>query len=168
MAGIIILFNASVILLFAIIYMMGRSIGWVERWDGFVFSEEQVIFWDWVLASVFMMASFGVGIAGGIVSIRGTRFHLAIVSAVMLLISSIIISLDFRTWEGDPFGEVAFVLVLAIVPLALLMLSKYGFTAPLPRTRDGLPIYGADNYGWDASGPGDGTLAGPGRGGMGP
>jgi len=167
-AGIIILFNASIILIFAIIYLVDRSVGWEVQGSGWDTWEERVIYWDWVLASVFMMASFGAGVAGGIVSIRGTRYPLATVSAVMLLISSIIISWDFRTWGGDPFGEIAFVLVLALIPLVLLVMSRSGFATPVSRSGGGPPVYGTDNYGWASTGPEGGPEGGTGPKGVGP
>lgn len=162
-AGMVLLFNASIILLFAFIYLAERSVGWEERWDGWDSWEERVIYWEWVLAGVFMMASFGTGVAGGIVSVRGTRYPLAVVSAVMLLISSTIISWDFGTWQGAPFGEVAFILVLALIPLALLVIARPGFTTRVPGTGEGPPMYGTDNYGWATTQPEGGPMEGAGK-----
>ena len=112
-----------------------------------MWSEQRVIYWEWVLAGVLMLGSFGAGIAGGIVSVRATRFPLAMVSATLLLISAIIIQWDFRTWS-EAYGEIAFVLVLALLSVALLVMSRPVFTAHHGAAGKGSPPYATDAYGW--------------------
>lgn len=148
LAGILILFNASIVLVFGIIYMADRSIGWEEVWQGDDWYEERVIYWEWVMASVLMMGAFGVGIAGGIASAKGTRFTLAMVSALLLLAVAVLLQADWHRWLDEEYGQVVFVLVLAILPVILLLMSKDSFTEPKVPPGRGHPAYPTDNYGW--------------------
>ena len=154
-AGVTIFFNASIILIFGIIYLAFNAVGFEEVWQGGLWSDQRVIYWEWVLAGVLMLGSFGAGIAGGIVSIRATRFPLAMVSATLLLTSAIIIQWDFQTLS-ESYGEVTFVLVLSLLSVALLVMSRPVFTAHHVAGGKGSPPYATDNYGWSTvhqSGP---------------
>jgi hypothetical protein len=151
LAGVLILFNASVILIFGFVYMLARAIDWQEVWVGGDWYEERVVYWEWVLAAAFMMASFGTGVAGGIASVRGTRHNLAMVSAIMLLACAVILQLDWHGWAGEPYGEIVFVLILAILPLPLLMLAKPMFTTPVAPPGRERAAYSTDAYGWSTT-----------------
>ncbi|UCC93404.1 MAG: zinc ribbon domain-containing protein [Thermoplasmata archaeon] len=151
MASIVIFFTASLIFLFGMIYLSDRAFGWEDTWDGDSWRSDTVIFWEWMMVGVLFIASFGAGIAGGIAAARATRFPLAFVSAMMLLACAIILQWDYRNWMGDPWGEIAYILIMALLALALLMLSKDAFTSPRPVRGEGPPSYATDAYGWAAA-----------------
>jgi hypothetical protein len=160
-ASIIILFTASIVFIFGLIYLSDRAIGWEETFEGGRWDDRQVIYWEWVVAGVLFIASFGAGIAGGIATAKVTRYPLAIGSAMMLLASAIILQWDYRAWMSDQWGEIAFLLILALVAVALLVMAKPAFTDPPPSSGARPPEYATDNYGWSAvqgaGGPEGGT-----------
>ena len=69
-ASIVILFTASIVFIFGLIYLSDRAIGWEETFDGGRWDDRQVIYWEWVMAGVLFIASFGAGIAGGIATAK--------------------------------------------------------------------------------------------------
>lgn len=153
LAGILIFFNAAIILILSIIYLLVRSIGREEVWVGDDWYTDRVIYWEWVLASVVMMASAGTGVAAGIASVKGTRFTMAIVGAIMLLSSAIIVQLDWTRWNNESYGQIVFVLVLALLPLPLLLMARPVFTTPLAPPGTGRAVAPTDNYGWSTTPP---------------
>ncbi len=164
LAGVLILFNSSVVLIFGVIYMMGRSVAWEEVWIDGDWFEQRVVYWEWVLASIVMLASFGTGVAGGIASVKATRYTLAMVSALLLLACAVILQADWGIFMDEPYGQIAFVLVLAILPIPLLMMARPGFTAPMAPPGRGPSTHPMDNYGWSTThGPGGGAAMGRGR-----
>jgi hypothetical protein len=168
-ASVMIFFNASIILFFGIVYLDARAYSWQEAWDNEGWSGQRVIQWEWLLASVFMMGSFGAGVAGGIAAARATRFPLAMVSSVLLLVSSLILLWDLGDLMGETHSVVLFLLVLSLVPVALLVMARSGFSDPLPPTGGkGPPPYAVDNYGWSTMLTPDTTGRGMGPGGVGP
>jgi len=151
-AATLMLFNSAVILVFGIIYLADRSVGWEEAWVGDDWYDERVYYWEWVIASLLMMGSSAAGVAGGIAAARATRFNLAMSGAALLLVSTIILEADFGRWTYQGFGEIAFVLVLAILPVALLLSARPSFTEPAAPPGGGGPAFGTDNYGWSTTG----------------
>jgi hypothetical protein len=147
-ASVIMFFNSGIILIFALIYIVGRSVAWEEEWVGGDRFENRVILWEWVIAGVFMTAAAGAGVAGGIAAARSTRYTLAMLAAVMLLGAAIIIQLDWHRFQDDRYGELAFVLVLALLPMAFLLMGKPSFKDPLPTQGSSPGPFGTDNYGW--------------------
>ncbi|MHC4779937.1 MAG: hypothetical protein ACYTFG_15300 [Planctomycetota bacterium] len=166
-AAVFIFFNASIIIFFGIIYLEARVYSWEEVWVNGDWQDQQVIQWEWLLASVFMLCSFGAAIAGGIATVRAVRFPLAMVSSLLLLVSSMIIVWDSDEMFREEAGQVLFLLVLSLVPVVLLVMSRSAFSDPIPRPGKGSPPSAIDNYGWSTiPGPdtqGQGT--GPGGGG---
>jgi hypothetical protein len=147
MAGIMILFNASIILIFGLIYLIDETTGWESVGNGWDPGEQRVIYWEWVLVGIFMLASFGTGIAGGIMSIRATRFPLAMVSAIMLLVCAVII--HWETWSGGGSSGIwVFILMLAILPIVFLVMAITVFTSKVIKFGKGKVPHATDNYGW--------------------
>jgi ABC-type Fe3+-siderophore transport system permease subunit len=166
-ASVIIFFTGSVIFFFGIIYLTDRAFGWEESWDGGGWSEDRVIYWEYVLAGVLFISSFGAGIAGGIAAAKALRYPLAIASSTMLLASAIILQWDFRSWSESQWGEIAFILVLAIMAVAFLVMSRPAFEEPPPTMGSGPPVYAKDNYGWSSIGDAAGPPTDPGPKGVG-
>jgi hypothetical protein len=147
-ASVMMFFNSGITLILAFIYIVGRSVSWEEEWVGDEWVDNSVILWEWVLAGVFMTAAAGAGVAGGIAAARSTRYTLAMVAAVMLLGAAVIVQMDWYRFTEQRYGELFFVLVLALLPVVLLLMAKPSFRDPLP-TRDPSPgPFGTDNYGW--------------------
>jgi hypothetical protein len=67
---------------------------------------------------------------------------------MLLLASTIILQLDFQTWSGGPYGEIAFVLVLALLSVLLLVMARPAFTTQVRPPGPGVHAYPMDNYGW--------------------
>jgi len=158
MASVLIFMTASIVLFFAFAYLLDRSVDYEERWNEVQQWEEtvRVVRWEWVLAGVLMAGSFGMGIAGGICAARVTRYPLAILASIMLLVSTIIIEWDFPWWDqsDEGFGDVLFILVLAVMGLVLLVLSRPAFEARERAIASGSGAPGPDNYGWSPGGRG--------------
>jgi hypothetical protein len=163
LAGVLVLFNASVVLIFGVVYMFARSISWEEVWVGDDWMERRVVQWEWVLASIVMMASFGTGVAGGIASAKGTRFTLAMVSSLMLLACAVILQVDWHGWTDEPYGQIVFVLVLAILPIPLLQMARPVFTTPAVPPGPERPAHATDAYGWSTTPGAEGGRKGEGR-----
>jgi len=147
-ASVAIFFNASIIIFFGFIYLVAMAYAWEEVWVDGDRMGRQVIQWEWLLASVFLMGSFGAGIAGGIAAARAVRFPLAMVSSVLLLASSLIILGGHDALASESFTELFFLLVLSSIHVFLLVMARPAFSDPLPRTGKGPPPYAIDNYGW--------------------
>lgn len=158
MASVFIFMTASIVLFFAFIYLLDRSVDYEDRWNEVQQWEEtvRVVRWEWVLAGVLMAGSFGVGIAGGICAARVTRYPLAVLASIMLLVSTIIIVWDYswRDLWDEGFGDVLFLLVLAVLGLVLLALSRPAFEARERAIASGPGAPGPDNYGWSPVGRG--------------
>ncbi len=140
--GIVMLFTSALVLILAIIFLVDLAWDWVgDEW------EERVYRWEYGLAGLFMMASFGVGIAGAIGAFTMRRFKLALLGAVMLMVSS----LGFiATW--DP-GSMVFYPVLGAVGLACVLLARNGFMDPASPMPGGAPPVQRDGYGKESGVP---------------
>jgi hypothetical protein len=159
MASVIIFFTASVVFFFALIYMVSRAISYEDEFVDGVWRSGQTIKWEWVLASSFMFASFGAGVAGGIAAVKAVRFPLAMVSSVLILISTSILLFDHSELTGESAAQIAFMLVLSLSATVLLYMARPSFAEHATRQGRGPPAYAVDNYGWSISRPPGG--AGP-------
>lgn len=158
LASVMMFFTASIVFLFALIYITSRAYTWEEDFTGEGWTDRQVLHWEWVLASCFMFATFGSSVAGGVAAAKVVRFPLAMVSSVLLLISTVIILVDFQNLSGESYTQIVFLLVLSLTTMALLWLSRPAFRETRPRPGRGPPPYAVDNYGWSTTPPpgGDG------------
>jgi hypothetical protein len=147
-ASVLLFFNAAIVLIFALVYIFGRSQSWEEVWVGDDWVERRVTQWEWVIAGVFMMAASGTGVAGGIAAAKSTRYTVAMLAAVLLLGAAMILQLDWYRFEDERYGQLLFVLVLALLPLILLLMSKPSFRDPVPVPGTAPRQYETDNYGW--------------------
>lgn len=159
MASVIIFFTASVVFFFALVYMVSRAISYEDEFVDGVWRSGQTINWEWVLASSFMFASFGAGVAGGIAAVKAVRFPLAMVSSVLIVISTMILLFDHSDLTGESATQIAFMLVLSLSATVLLYMARSSFKEPAPKQGRGPPAYAVDNYGWSVARPPGG--AGP-------
>jgi hypothetical protein len=165
-ASIMMLFNSAVILIFSFIYMAARSVTWEDVWVGDDWIEQRVVHWEWVLAGIFMMAASGTGVAGGIAAARSTRYTLAMLAAVMLLGATLILQLDWYRFTDEGYGQLVFILVLAVLPMVFLFIGKPSFRDPPPKPGVATGPSDTDNYGWSRlPGAGRGQGGGPTGGG---
>lgn len=152
-ASIMMFFIASIVFLFALIYITSRAYTWEEDFTEDGWASRQVLHWEWVLASCFMFATFGSSVAGGVAAAKVVRFPLSMVSSVLLLISTGIILVDFQNLSGESYTMMVFLLVLSLTIVALLWLSRPAFRDTRPQLGKGPPPYAVDNYGWSSTPP---------------
>lgn len=167
-ASVMMFFNASLVIIFAIMYLVIRVYVREEVWVDGDWRREQVIQWEWLLASVFMLCSFGAGITGGIAAVRAVRFNVAMVSSLLLLVSSLIILWDSEAMMFESFTLYMFMLITSVVPVVLLVMARSVFTEPPPQPGKGPPPTSIDNYGWSTMPGSDVSGHGTGPGGVGP
>jgi hypothetical protein len=155
MAGILMLFLAALVLLQAYFFALDRI--HIEEWEvdvrGHYTVTGQVVQWEYVVAVIFMAWSFAVAIPGAIFSFRGTRFTIALIAGVSLLISAIVVPADtydfglsFTYYEPD----FLFYPLLGGMVVGLLILSRPLFH---PDRQEQIPTESKvsgirDGYGW--------------------
>ena len=118
------------------------------EWDEWDDTETRVIRWDYVLVGSFTLASFGLGVAGGVSCAKATRFNLALAAGIAMLISALLF--PAQSWDGWDWDDyewtLAFYPILAGFALGLILLAYPCFTEPpkwswpgsaLPSTTDG-------------------------------
>jgi hypothetical protein len=141
--GIVLVFTASLLVLLALIFLFNYAFFYREHWDGWDYYEERVVVWEWIIATVFELVAFSLGVVGGIFAIRGTRFTIALTGGVMVTIGGVI------SVFGDEFEVFPFILILGIISTLLIILAREGFREPA-RGRAGRTVgVGSDNYGWE-------------------
>jgi hypothetical protein len=147
MAGIILIFVASVSLLMGVIYILVWGWDNDERWNGRAWVDITIIHWDVMAAGIFMVASFVTGLIAGIMSVKMTRLFWAVTGATMLVIVGIIDTL----WEN--IEGMFFVVILAGVALTFVLLARNRFTEPVRTDKTfGPPRRPMDGYGWNRAG----------------
>ena len=151
MSGVITFFVTALILLPGIFYL-DDSWRWEEEWVEDDWVERRVVRWDMVIAGMFTMTAFGMGIVGGIACVRAKRFLLAVIASVMLFVSAMLF--PAYGWSGFDFAdyelELLFYPLMAAFALGLVLLARPSFTEPLRiSTIWGRPHSNADEYGWN-------------------
>ena len=147
LGGIILIFSSCLVLVLALNFLIDLAWDYVSHDDGFEYWEEQVIRWEYVIAGVFMIASFSIGLASGIVAIRSTRFTLALTGAILVMASSTLI------FAMDDALAVAFYLILGALGLSMVLMARPGFKDPVRLDRSQMPPVQRDNYGRESALP---------------
>ncbi len=147
MGGIVLIFSSCMVLILAIGFLVDLAWDYVYHDDGWEEWEEAVIRWEYVLAGVFMIASFSIGLASGIAAIRSTRFTLALTGAIMVMASTALVVAmdDVLSWAFYP--------ILGAVGLASVMMARPGFREPVTPDRSLMPPLKRDNYGKESAWP---------------
>ena len=147
MGGIVLIFSSCLVLILALIFLIDLAFEYVYFDDGWESWEEEVVRWEYVMAGVFMIASFSVGLASGIAAIRSTRFILALTGAIMVMASTtLIVALDdVLMWAFCP--------ILGALGLAAVLMARPGFTDPVKLDRSQTPAVQRDNYGKESALP---------------
>jgi hypothetical protein len=140
--GIILIFTASMLVFLALSFLFNNAFFYREHWDGWDYYEERVIVWEWIIATAFELVAFTVGIIGGILAIRGTRFTIALTGGVLVTIGGAI------SVFGDEFAIFPFILILGIISTLLIILARDGFREPVGAGRAKGEEDRSDNYGW--------------------
>ncbi len=147
LGGIVLIFSSCLVLVLALFFLIDLTWEYVYHDDGWESWEETVIHWEYVMAGVFMIASFSVGLASGIAAIRSTRFILALTGAIMVMASTTLIVAmdDVLSWAFCP--------ILGAVGLASILMARPGFKAPVKLDRSQTPSVQRDNYGKESALP---------------
>jgi hypothetical protein len=147
LGGIILIFTSCLVLVLSLMFLIDLAWEYVSHDDGWEYSEERVIRWEYMIAGVFMIASFSIGLASGIAAIRSTRFTLALAGAVMVMASSTLIIAvdDVMLW--------AFIPILGAVGLAMVLMARPGFKDPVKLGGSQMPPVKKDNYGKESAWP---------------
>lgn len=147
LGGIVLIFSSCLVLVLALLFLIDLAWEYVYHDDGWESWEETVIQWEYVMAGVFMIASFSIGLASGIAAIRSTRFTLALTGAIMVMASTaLVVALDdVLSWAFCP--------ILGAVGLASILIARPGFKAPVKLDRPQTPPVQRDNYGKESAWP---------------
>jgi hypothetical protein len=149
MASVVVFVVAGFIIIPGIFFILDSQ-RWEDDWDDGDWTERRVTDWEFLMAGIFTLAAFGMGIAGGIACARATRFPLAVISSSMMLVSAIIF--PAARWSGFDFSNYdwffAFYPLMAGIAVALVLLAGPGFRkAPKGMMPWSLPQAPADQYG---------------------
>ena len=147
LSGIVLIFTSCLVLVLAFIFLIDLAWEYVSHDEGWEYWEETVIRWEYVIAGVFMIASFSIGLASGISAIRSTRFTLALTGAIMVMASTtLVVVLDeVLMWAFYP--------ILGALGLASVLMARPGFKAPVKLDRSKMPPVKRDNYGKESAWP---------------
>jgi len=147
MGGIVLIFTSGLVLILSIVFLVDLAWANVAHDDGWESWEERVIRWEYVLAGVFMIASFSLGLASGIAALRSTRFTLALTGAIMVMASTILVVAmeDVMFWAFYP--------IMGAVGLTSVLMARPGFGEPVKLDRSKMPPVQRDNYGKESAWP---------------
>jgi len=147
LGGIVLIFSSCLVLILALIFLIDFTYEYVNHDDGWESWEEQVVRWEYVIATVFMIASFSIGLASGISALRSTRFTLALTGAIMVMASTTMIFAldDAMMWVFYP--------ILGGLGLAFVLIARPGFKDPVKLDNSQMPPLQRDNYGMESALP---------------
>jgi hypothetical protein len=135
--GIVMLFTSALVLFLAFMFILNLAWDW----------DEDIYRYEFLLVGRFMLASMGVGIAGAIGALTLRRFKLALLGAVMLMVSSL------GSTANPDMGSMLFYPVLGAIGLACVLIARNGFIDPASPMPGGAPPVQRDGYGKESGVP---------------